>query len=1782
MGGRSRIAPRPARDAAPLSFAQRRLWFLQQLDPGRPGASTPLALRIDGPLDEAALQQALDAVVARHDALRMRLVVGPDGEPQQVVDDAARVRLAVLAAPPAADGTAGSDADAALDALLAAEVRRPFDLARAPLARATLVRRGPASHVFLLVVHHAVFDAWSRGIVRRELTTAYAVAVRGETWAPAALPIAYADYAAWQRGDGAAAALAADEAYWVDALAGAPRTLALPGGGGAPSRPGAPRAATTAMRVPLATADGIRALARREGATPFMVLLAAYETVLARCTGADDFLVGVVVSGRTRTEVEPVVGCFVNTLPLRARTDGDPSLQALVARVRTAAARAFAHQTVPFERLVERLNPERAGATSPLVQATFNFRNLAAGEATVPGLAISPHPVPVAPESAGLSLDVDDGRDGMTCVLAYDTARVGAAEADALLADFRTVLDAAVADPECRLSALPPAAAPAPTPDATRAAFDALYARTNLTAMQLLIWLHEQRHAGVPLYNQAAIRVWNAPTDAAAFGRAFAALVARSEALRTTVTEHDGVPRQTVHAPDERPPAYEVLDFSDRPDPLEAAREWARARGAAPLDLGRRSYDTALLRLDSARVAWYFATHHLVTDGWLRAILGGELLADYRAECAGDPAPPRPTPPPFADVVAAERATLGTAAARAADAYWAALDRREPLRPYGRTPRGGVGRVCRLVVPLGADRTARLRTVAAAIADSPRGVDAAAANLCAAAVCGALHRVSGGEVVTLAVPLHNRRTDATRRTHGLVMRVVPVRVPVHRSDRFDMLARVVASGTAAGGAHAQHGAGALAAAGADVVFNFQPATSGDPVWVDWLHPGWAAEPLAVNLHDYGRSGALTLSADFREDVYDAPTRALFVRHALATLDAALADPATRVGDVDLLGPEERARVLAAPHTTATALPEAATILDLIAAQARRTPGALAVSQPGAGRAPLTYAELWEGAERIAAALRRAGVGRGDLVGLLLDRSPTLITAMLGVMRAGAAYVPLDPAYPAAHLATMASAAALALCLTERALLHRFPVGAGRTVCVDAWDDASDAVDEEADVAPAAPGRDDLAYVIYTSGSTGTPKGVEIPHAALLNFVCDVARRFTLGPGDRFLQFASPSFDTSVEEIFPPLVAGGAVVLRDDGWIDSLPAFVARCEAAGVTAFSLPTAFWHELVDALARGTVALPSGLRLALVGGERMRADRLAEWRRVVGARVPLWNGYGPTEATVVATFCDLTPAGGEAEPDGAIDGTAADVAIGLPIANMRAYVLDGAGEPAPVGVPGELFIGGLGLARGYRGQPALTAERFVADPFTSGARLYRTGDRARVRPDGAFEVIGRVDGQVKVRGFRVEPGEVEAALLALPMVRDGIVAARDDTAVGPRLVAYVVAVGAVAGEPPVPDVRAAVLDALRQRLPEHMVPAAVVVLPALPHTPNGKVDRRALPAPGAGDAGAAAVYAAPVTAAERAIAAVWEAMLGVPRVGRDDDFFALGGHSLLAVRVMTRVREVVGGELPLRALFEARTVARVAALADDVGAPPLSADRPGAVTPLEARGTRPPIFWLHGDYDGGGRYCRRLARLLGPDQPFYAVHPFGVIGDPVPHTIEAMARRHEADIRAVCPRGPYRLGGHCNGGVLAFEVARRLRARGEVVEHVVMVDAGARNTAWPALLRWRLRVSRPIGRVLRRWLGRASLPGAGAVRDPASRRSALDALYGAALWTYVPRQYGGRVTVLLSATRAGPADRARLIGPWRHSATALAVDVVPGDHIGCLTVHADALAARLRTAFG
>jgi amino acid adenylation domain-containing protein len=696
-----------------------------------------------------------------------------------------------------------------------------------------------------------------------------------------------------------------------------------------------------------------------------------------------------------------------------------------------------------------------------------------------------------------------------------------------------------------------------------------------------------------------------------------------------------------------------------------------------------------------------------------------------------------------------------------------------------------------------------------------------------------------------------------------------------------------------------------------------------------------------------------------------------------------------------------------------------TVHRLVEAQAARSPDALAVVS--AGRR-LTYRQLNTRANRLAHHLRRLGVGPEVLVGISLYRSADMVAALLAVLKAGGAYVPLDPAFPRERLAYMVRDARAAVLLTERRLADSLPEHAARVVCIDGdWDTPDLGEDDPAGGA----GDDNLAYVLYTSGSTGNPKGVEVGHRALANLLLSMKERPGLGPRDTLLAITTLSFDIAALEIYLPLIVGARLVVLPQEVVSDGPRLLEQMLAPEVTVMQATPATWRLLLTAgwqpgkplkVLCGGEALPRGLANQLL-------DRAA----------CVWNVYGPTETTVWSALH-------------LVEGRDGPVPIGGPIANTQLYLLDDQFRPVPRGEVGELYIGGTGLARGYRNRPGLTARAFFPDPFGGepGARIYRTGDLARELPDGTIECLGRVDHQVKVRGFRIELGDIEAALGKHPAVREAVVVAREDSPGDKRLVAYVTP--ARTPTPTPTELRRFLL----QKLPGYMVPSAVVALDRLPLTPNGKVDRRALPAPtysrdGDDD------FVAPRDEQERRLTAVWEKVLEIRPIGVRDNLFELGVHSLTGGRLLAETEKALGVRLPPGVLFQAPTVEQFAELVRQQPGP----SRFTSLVPIQPHGSRPRLFCVHG---GAGTVLlfHELAARLGNDQPLYGLQQKGLYGGDPPHaTVEEMAAHYLQEMRAVQPAGPYLLGGYCFGGIVAFEMAQRLREQGEEVGLLVLFNA-------------------------------------------------------------------------------------------------------------------------------
>lgn len=1151
-----------------------------------------------------------------------------------------------------------------------------------------------------------------------------------------------------------------------------------------------------------------------------------------------------------------------------------------------------------------------------------------------------------------------------------------------------------------------------------------IYERSNLTKAQLVFWLGQKLNPDVPLYNNALGLIIPIRLDAEFFQQAFQKLVQQSDALRTVIEVVEGVPRQRVL--DHLDFEHEAIDFSNEPDPVLYFEGWARERCHRVFTLSERLFDSALIRLGDEKYAWYFAQHHIISDAF-SVLITMRYMDEFHTRAVDGTLQDAPAIPPFADYVNHELAHRGTNASAAELEYW---ERKlaataDPLAFYGTAARRTVGSISHRRCDLGPDRSERIRSLAFHENVATKTPFAATFNIFAAMLATYLHRMSGIRNLSIGMPFHNRRPDAHKQTIGIFIGVLPLRVTIDDGDTmFSLIKKVAADASASLRNSAAYLHNLVNTQSHDVMLNYLlwaiPGFGGASCELRWIHSDFGADPLVINFYDHPVSGNLGITFDFNTALFDDEAQQRTIDQLLQTMDRMLEDPTLPLNQVELLSADERRYLEQDLNRTESPLPPYETAHAWFERQAQQTPEAIALAFDSES---LTYAALNRRANQIAHYLRAQGVGPETLVGLCMDRTFDMVAGMLGILKAGGAYVPLDPGYPPERLAFMIRDSQTQLLLTQQPVLDLLPASGARTICVDRdWDSISSCATD--DPAPNT-GPSDLAYVIYTSGSTGTPKGTLLEHRGLCNLIEAQTRCFGVDHKSRVLQFASLSFDASVSEIFMALCTGATLHLARQADMASADDLLRVLRDERITTVTLPPSVL-KVLDAS-----QLPD-LRTVVAAGETCPAAVVEKW----SPGRDFFNAYGPTETTVCASI---------ARCDG---DTAGNPSIGRPIANTRMYILDESMRIVPPGIAGELYIGGVGVARGYWNRDELNGQRFVPDPFSGqpGDRLYRTGDRARYRANGDIEFLGRLDHQVKVRGYRIELGEIESCIGQYPEVSDSVVVAREDVPDDHRLVAYVVMKSN--GKSHNGELR----SFLRQTLPEYMVPTAFVALDELPLTPNGKVDRNALPHPTRSARDVAGAAQAPRDSLELELALIWERVLDVRPVGVTDNFFDLGGHSLSAVQLMDEIERKFGQRLAPARLFEAPTIERLAGI--------LRSDTSIAdaiVVPIRPEGSKPPFFCVHPA--PGTVFCYApIAHHMDADRPFYGLQAPAINGEGrMFETIEETAACYIEAMRSVRPEGPYHMGGHSSGGTIAFEMARQLEREGHEVGVVVLLDSFA-----------------------------------------------------------------------------------------------------------------------------
>jgi len=1170
-----------------------------------------------------------------------------------------------------------------------------------------------------------------------------------------------------------------------------------------------------------------------------------------------------------------------------------------------------------------------------------------------------------------------------------------------------------------------------------------------LSFAQAQIWLHGQ--FAKDLYNESVTVYRRGPLDLPTLERSLAEIIRRHEAWRTTFKEVDGQPVQIVQPPFE--PAIEAVDLRQfAPDQREPeALRLARARARAPFDMARGPLLRAMLvRLDDLEYRLYLFLHHIIFDGFsIYRVFLPELVSVYKALLAGQPSPLQDLRLQYSDFAHWQRESLGSAQLDESRAYWSAqLDGELPVlelptdrpRPATQSFRGAMQPFA-----FSSHLSDRLHDLA-------QRENTSFFTTILAGFTALLRRYSAQQDFVIGTVTSGRKRSELEALLGCFQNPLALRLKLLGDPSFrDLLA------------HAREVTlGALSHDDAPferlveelsvrrdtsrnplfpVMFSLVPPTTAfEPGWdlnqLD-LEIGTAKFDLDLELDD--RPEGLFGRFVYSTDLFDATTMERMAGHFETMLEAIVADPDQKISRLPMLTAAEKQQ-LTDWNRTDTEYPRELCMHELVEAQAARTPNANAVEH---GEQRLTYRELEQRANQLAHFLKKRGVGPESRVGICLRRSLELPVALLAVLKAGGACVPLDPAYPKERLAYMLEDSQTSLVLTQPGLLAEVTDFDAAIIALDAGWNAFFAESRESVRSAVKP--DNLAYVIYTSGSTGKPRGVLLSHRGLVNHNTAAVKLFGITPADRMAQFASISFDIAIEEIFPTWIAGAALVIREEDASLAVGDFLRWVSERSVTALDLPTAYWHELVGELSESKLQLPQSLRIVIVGGEKASSAALAAWHKLAGSRVRWVNTYGPTETSVIVT--SFEPKHWEAIPP--------ILPIGRPIANTKIHILDEHLQPLPVGIPGDLFVAGPGLARGYLNRPEITAEKFVSDPFCvpsvggePGARMYKTGDRARYLANGEIEFAGRTDDQVKIRGYRVELKEIESVLGSYAGIREVVVVAREsarESGPGDKyLAAYVVP--SREQTPTGSELR----SYLKQKLPHYMVPSAFVLLEGMPKTPNGKVDRRAMPAPQPADFTEPNEYIAPSDELEKNLVRIWCAVLSKEKIGIRDNFFDLGGHSLLAARLMHRIEQTLGHRLPLAALLQAPTVEQFAALLRQDG---WSASWSSLVA-IQPDGSRAPFFCVHG-VGGNVVGFRDLARHLGPDQPFYALQPQGLDGlRPCVTSVTEMAASYLREIRRVQPEGPYRIGGYSFGGLVAYEMAQQLLAQDQEVGLLALFD--------------------------------------------------------------------------------------------------------------------------------
>ncbi len=1558
--------------AMPASPAQEKFWAFEQAYPTSRVWNVAVRWSLRGPLKPDVLSGAINQVCARHEALRTCLGLQSGVVIQKVSSE---LKLAL----PLHDlrHLSESDRETEAERITLEEAIRPFDLCLGPLIRTRLIQLENEHYVLLVTVHHAIVDGWSIGIISRDLGAYYQALLTGTSAKLAPLPVQFADFTVWQKEAFENGSFESQLAYWRKQLRGL-HPLVIPGDLPQPAEP-TWNGKIVSELLPRSLTDALGQVSQHSGTTMFSAALGALCILLNGLSGREDIAIGTQVAGRNRVEVENAIGVFNNALVLRTKVQGANKFSDWLNQVSDTVIQATSHQEVPHERVLQALGYEDLGRdrlyyVNFIYQRSF-IENIKFADIQLTDL---PSRTPGAPYD--LNFFMVERPEGWRLSLEYSTDLYSPDLAQSFLTDFRTLLQEVIAKPDRQLDqfettrsmktdSMPAREYVARHVSKAKASSNGngLHSKADMivpaSLAQQRFWVLEQLGEGSGAFNIPIKWLLKGHIQTDVLERTFNELIRRHEILRTTLIQVDGQPMQRIA------PALNiqlpVIDLSGLPEAKrnEEADTITRKLGEEAFELSRLPLIRAsILVMQDQEYILHVTVHHIVADGWSVGLLAQEIGDIYSAFVKGLSSPLPEPEMQYSDYAAWQRALLQSEEIRQQNQYWRErFHNHTPFEVMSDKPRPSLQTTNGDVVSIQLPR---------AITDALQEVSRKQGNTFFITACAAfltlLYRYAGQEDITIGTQVSGRNQLEHEKIIGLFLNTLPLRNDLSGNPTFSQLLERLQEVVMQALAHQDPPFEQLIE-----MINPKRDLSRNPLF----QVNFMLQRSLVTSRDYETfslidvpsrlAGAMydlnclmverpdgwRASIQFNTDLFETATASRMLSHFERLLEEVGRNPEKRISEFALLTQIESG-LLKKWNGNALQLPQEKTVHQLIQTQVDQTPKAIAVV---CGRENCSYEDLARRSNQLAHYIEKLGIRPGAKIALCLERSVNMMVALLAIMKAGASYIPLDPAYPAERLAYMIEDSGASLLLTQQKLLSIIPPNAVQTICLDI---ETKKIGQES---PEKPGikvdGESLAYVIYTSGSTGKPKGVQIPHRAVVNLLLSMQQEPGIHAQDVLVAVTTLSFDIAALELFLPLTVGARLVVasREQASVGTDLLELVRRERATILQATPST--WQMLLDA---GWLGNPS-LKM-LCGGEALPRS-LANQLLATGE--DLWNMYGPTETTIWSSTLKVKTNSGP-------------VPIGPPIANTQFYVLDKHFQQVPLGTPGELYIGGTGVAHGYLNRPELTREKFIPDSFSDrdGALLYRTGDLVRWKIDGEIEFLGRTDHQVKIRGFRIETGEIETVIGKHPSVKEAAVVARDDQKGSRYLVSYLVFNPSSASLTPTPlqDLR----SHLQQTLPEYMQPSAFVILDALPRTPNGKVDRNALPAPDLAEV-AKASYIAPANEIEQRMLVLWEKLLGISKISATANFFDIGGHSLLAAQLLAKIEKSFGKKLPLATLFQAPTIQQLsAALAGKTSNQSIS-----GLVALQASGSKIPVFCLHGVPS-----MRLLSQELGQDQPFYLVN--------------------------------------------------------------------------------------------------------------------------------------------------------------------------------------------------